>query len=71
MIIKDQTLQPSSLFKKCKLRADWSTVPVPGTTQKINTTLIDSFIKDMRSKMNKTDSENAVYHSHTLLISSL
>lgn len=38
-------------------------VPVPGINQKINCSLIDGFIKEMRSKQNKVDSETAVYFS--------
>jgi hypothetical protein len=53
-------LQPTETFTKCKVRNDWSTLPVPGINQKINVNLIDSFLKEMRSKNNKTDSENGV-----------
>ena len=58
--MKDQCLQPTQLFRKCRQRQDWSLVPVPGLSQKINCSLVDGFIKEMRSKQNKVDAETAV-----------
>ena len=46
---------PSNTFLKCKTRMDWATVPVPGLSLKINSTLLDTFLKEMRAKSNKSE----------------
>ena len=45
---------------KALKKSDWSIVPVPAITQKINFTLLDAYLKEMRAKVNKNDSENGV-----------
>lgn len=47
-MIKDKILIGTPNFEKCVKTNDWSIVPVPSLTSKINNTLIDAFLKDMR-----------------------
>ena len=53
-------MQGNDNFKKCLEVSDWVTVPVPAITSKINSTLLDGFLKEMRAKLSKIDSENAI-----------
>ena len=57
LYVKDQWVRPNESFEKCKAISDWAAVPVPGLSLKVNSTLIDSFLKEMRQKNTKIDLE--------------
>lgn len=57
---KGQQLEPTSKFNKCMQRSDWTVVPVGGLSQKVNTSLLDGFLKQMRSSSSKSNQEAAV-----------
>ena len=53
-------MDPTAKFMKCKLRQDWTIVPCAGISLKINSTLLDNFIKEMRAKPHKADQETSM-----------
>ena len=53
-------LFPAKPFMKCRARNDWTVLPVPALSLKLNCTLIDSYIKEMRAKPAKSDQDLAV-----------
>jgi len=57
---KGTTLEPTAKFLKCKYRSDWTTVPCAGISLKINSTLLDNFIKEMRAKPHKAEQETSM-----------